>query len=197
MVDKPHPANYIGAGYNRQHYDFYITPPEAVYALLEVEKFEGKTIWEPASGNGAISKILEKELPDFEIISSDIRPEGYGYGGVNFLARHLEVDNIITNPPYSLAEEFARHGLECARHKVALLLRLVFLEGQKRATWLWNSGLRRVWIFTWRIKFERGDGKQAEDNMIAMAWFIWEKGYKGDVIIAPLFKRNQKDDLWK
>ena len=37
--------------------DFYPTPPNAVYALLGAERFCG-VVWEPACGDGAISKIL-------------------------------------------------------------------------------------------------------------------------------------------
>jgi hypothetical protein len=39
----------------RADHDYYPTPPEAVRALLGVEQFEG-TIWEPACGDGAISR---------------------------------------------------------------------------------------------------------------------------------------------
>jgi len=42
----------------RAAYEFYPTPPEATRALLSVECFEGD-IWEPACGDGAISKVLE------------------------------------------------------------------------------------------------------------------------------------------
>jgi hypothetical protein len=41
----------------RAAHDFYPTPPEAVRALLSVESFEG-SIWEPACGDGAISRTL-------------------------------------------------------------------------------------------------------------------------------------------
>jgi len=41
----------------RAAFEFYPTPPEATRALLSVESFEGD-IWEPACGDGAISKVL-------------------------------------------------------------------------------------------------------------------------------------------
>ena len=51
------------AGHNlnndRQKDDFYPTPPDAIYPLLEREKFEGE-IWECACGDGAISNILKE-----------------------------------------------------------------------------------------------------------------------------------------
>ncbi len=41
----------------RVPFDFYATPPEATPALLSVEQFDGP-IWEPACGDGAISRQL-------------------------------------------------------------------------------------------------------------------------------------------
>ena len=64
----------------RQKDDFYPTPPEAVEALLSVEKFIGD-IWEPACGDGAISKVLEVE---HNVVSSDLNDYGFGKSGVDF-----------------------------------------------------------------------------------------------------------------
>lgn len=43
-----------------------------------------------------------------------------------------EINNVITNPPYNCAESFIGKGLELTRYKLALLLRLAFLEGVNR-----------------------------------------------------------------
>ena len=43
---------------NRQKDDFYPTPPEGTEALLSAVSFNGP-IWEPACGDGAISRALE------------------------------------------------------------------------------------------------------------------------------------------
>jgi hypothetical protein len=47
---------------NRQRDDFYPTPPEGTRALLSVERFEGP-IWEPACGDGAISRVSHNVAP--------------------------------------------------------------------------------------------------------------------------------------
>ena len=42
--------------------------------------------------------------------------------------------DIITNPPYKIAKEFVEHALEVITegHKVAMFLKLTFLESKKR-----------------------------------------------------------------
>lgn len=87
----------------RTVYEFYPTPPEATRALLAVESFEGD-IWEPACGDGAISKVLE--AAGYQVVSTDLIDRGYGAGGHNFLKSDRPLaKNIITNPPYGT------HGL--------------------------------------------------------------------------------------
>ena len=87
----------------RAAFEFYPTPPEATRALLSVESFEGD-IWEPACGDGAISKVLE--AAGYQVVSTDLIDRGFGAGGHNFLKSSRPLaKNIITNPPYGT------HGL--------------------------------------------------------------------------------------
>jgi len=67
---------------NAERDHFYPTPPEGTRALLRVEKFEG-TIWEPACGDGAISRELE--AVGHTVLSTDLIDRGYGTAGVDFL----------------------------------------------------------------------------------------------------------------
>ena len=87
----------------RAAYEFYPTPPEATRALLSVEQFDG-SIWEPACGDGAISKVLTEA--GYQVVSTDLIDRGYGEGGHDFLKSTTPLaKNIITNPPYGT------HGL--------------------------------------------------------------------------------------
>jgi len=56
---------------DRQESDFYPTPPETTEPLFKFEKFDGN-VWECASGDGSMSKVIEKYNPCF---SSDIRTD--------------------------------------------------------------------------------------------------------------------------
>lgn len=57
--------------------DFYPTPAHVTEALLERETFKG-TMWEPACGDGAMSRILEQKLPHCRIVSTGINDYGFG-----------------------------------------------------------------------------------------------------------------------
>lgn len=112
----------------RAAFEFYPTPPEATRALLSVESFQGD-IWEPACGDGAISKVLE--AAGYQVVSTDLIDRGYGAGGHNFLKSETPLaKNIITNPPYGthgLGDAFVRRALIHARKtggSVAMLLNL-------------------------------------------------------------------------
>lgn len=60
---------------------------------------------------GHISRVLEDYL--FEVESSDLFDRGFGHTGFNFLERtELFEGSIITNPPYSLSDEFVKKAIE-------------------------------------------------------------------------------------
>lgn len=154
--------------------DFYRTPDHATIALLERESFPGG-IWEPACGDGAISRVLEQE--GYTVYSSDIVDRGYGVRGVDFLAARNRIAHIITNPPYRQAQEFIEHALDCATHKVAMLLKLNFLEGQRRHEFFKRTPLQSVYVFSKRLSFDRGDEENKGNGLLAFAWYVWNKRY--------------------
>jgi hypothetical protein len=170
--------------------DFYATPELATKAIMEAEHFEG-TIWEPACGNGAMSKEIMKYSRN--IFSSDLVNRGYGFVGLDFLTAEAkdtgyEISNVITNPPFRLFQEFAEKALKIADKKVALFGKLQALEGQKRATFLEVSPLKTVYVFKRSISPMR-NGSQVDENgkpwasTMAFAWYVWEKGYVGNPVI--------------
>jgi hypothetical protein len=165
---------------NRETHDFYPTWPAATRALLSVERFDG-AIWEPACGDGAMSKVLE--AAGHEVISTDLIDRGYGEGGRDFLMEWQSLaPNIVTNPPFRWAVEFVDRALMLTTGKVALFLRLAFLEGQDRGRWFPTTPLARVWIMSRRVPIQRGrmaEGKELNGGVIAFAWFVWEHGHQG------------------
>jgi hypothetical protein len=160
---------------SRQKDDWYPTPPAATKALLDVEGF-GHEIWEPACGDGAISKLLDDW--GFRSISTDLNDYNYGKSGVDFLLESQRLaDSIITNPPYKLATEFIHHAITLGVNKHAWLLRLSFLEGIARHKRLYQLfPPARVWVFSKRLTIWRGDQEVNGSGTTAYAWFIWERG---------------------
>ena len=166
--------------------DYYATDPRAVEMLLEMETF-APVIWEPACGEGHISKVLQAH--GHEVISTDLIYRGFGDPEpLNFLEETLndfEVD-IITNPPYSSGLEFVKRALESVRSggKVAMFLKVQFLEGQKRGEFFRQTPPRKVYISRSRLSCAKnGDFARFPDSAIAYAWYVWEKGFTGDPVI--------------
>lgn len=161
--------------------DFYPTPPEGTLGLLKYETFKGE-IWEPACGDGSMSKVLESK--GYKVISTDLEPRGYGTQGDFFFYGQLLAPNIVTNPPFRLAQEFADRSLALGCDKIALLCKLAFLEGQERGEWFPRTPLKNVYVFSERLTMTRNGELQTGGGMIAFAWFVWERGYQGKPMIG-------------
>ena len=119
--------------YERADKDYYATEPAATDWLCRIEHFEGP-ILEPSCGEGHISRQLM--AAGYEVVSRDLADRGFGE-----VADFLSDDNrtwdgdIVTNPPYAFAQEFVEKALSIIPdgRKVAMFLKLTFLEGKKRA----------------------------------------------------------------
>jgi hypothetical protein len=164
--------------------DLYETPPVAVEALLLVEQLSDR-VWEPAAGRGAIVRALR--YCGHTVIASDV----INYGDLDFVRDFLAeskmpagCEAICTNPPYRLANEFARHALDLSP-KVYLLLRLAFLESVKRTEILEHRGLARVHVFRRRLPFMHRDGWTGAraSSAIPFAWFVFDRSHRGPTVI--------------
>lgn len=174
----------VGSSKGRPEEDFYPTPPNATEALLSVEKFSGD-IWEPACGDGAICKVLEAH--GHTVIATDLIDRGWGKGGQDFFASDLSAANIITNPPYKFGEDFVRHALTKTTGKVAMLMKLAFLEGAKRKQMYESTPIKSVHVFSKRLTMYRNGEKSGySSGMIPFCWIVWEHGYTGQPTISWL-----------
>ena len=187
----------VGAHGNRRAADFYPTPPECTVALMDFlearatlynaypDKDRCRAIWEPACGDGAISKVLEAR--GYEVLSSDIRSDEsvYGEKGVDFLScgKDRDFDWIITNPPFCLAEQFIRKCVEINR-PFALLLKSQYWNSSKRLSLFRETKPRYILPLTWRPDFT-GQG----NSLMDMCWNVWtgNSGFYGAQYI-PLEK---------
>lgn len=189
MKDWTGTAQFIAAGNNRKTdaeiNDYYATDPKAVEILLENEEFY-HYIWELACGEGHISSVLKEH--GYCVKSSDIIDRGYeGTEIFDFLKAepsHNDYD-IITNPPYKYAKEFVEKALEILPMdgaKVAMFLKLTFLEGQARRELFKKYPPKTVYVFSGRVECAK-NGKFTGGSAVAYAWFVWETGYKGKSVI--------------
>jgi len=166
--------------------DLYETPAVAVEALLRVEKLPYR-IWEPACGPGAIVRVLRASGRD--VLATDLvnynTPNQDGHGH-DFLMEWVmpDVDAIVTNPPFKLAGEFVAHALQLCP-LVIMLLRLAFLESERRSPILDGGKLARIHVFSRRLPMMHRagwEGRKASSGM-AFAWFVWNAAHTGPTMI--------------
>ena len=173
------------AQHDREDNDFYATDPKALELLCDLEKFS-PNIWECACGEGHLSKVLIDR--GYKVISSDLIERGFGTGNIDFLKCTKKFDgDIVTNPPYKYAQEFIEHALEIVTdgHQVVMFLKVQFLEGKARRKMFEKYPPKKIYVSSSRLRCAmNGDFERyAKSNAVAYAWFIWEKGYKGDTIV--------------
>ena len=129
--------------------DDFQTPPEALYPLLPYLKKDW-TIWECACGKGNLSDFLKEQ--GYNVIATDILT------GHDFLKWKPEkFDCIVTNPPYSLKQQFLERCYELKK-PFALLLPLTTFETAKRQRLFKKYGVQVI-FFDKRINFETPSGK--------------------------------------
>lgn len=165
----------------RAENDYYATDPMAAKYLLNVETFN-KNVWECASGENHLADTFKKY--GYNVRTSDIVKRTPSTEVLDFLSKdvkHWDGD-IITNPPYRHCQEFVEKALSIipVGHKVAMFLRLQFLEGLGRYEFFRENPPKVVYVSSKRIKCGKdGEFNSASSSITAYAWFVWEKGYKG------------------
>jgi len=166
---------------DREENDYYATDPNAVDVLLSVEEFNNN-VWECASGEGHLSKRL-KDF-GYNVFSTDLIDRGYCDKQLNFLSCTEKFEgDIITNPPYKFAQEFVEKGMELTNNKLALFLKLQFLEGKARKILYEKYPPHTVYVSSSRILCAKnGEFQYMKDHggsAVAYCWFVWQKGYNG------------------
>lgn len=170
---------------DRAKHDYYATEPKAATLLMEVEKFS-PLVWECACGEGHLAKVFSDA--GYHVYASDLINRGYGYQQdfLQAVAPPLPGFDIITNPPYTLAQEFVTHALEIVDpgRKVAMFLKIQFLEGKARRELFEKYPPRVVYVSSSRLRCAmNGDFEKVASSAICYAWYVWEKGYTGETVL--------------
>lgn len=170
----------VGANGKRRALDFYPTPRECVYALVDfLEIPKDAEIWEPACGGGAIINALT-DRGYLNLSGTDIQ------SGTDFLRfERPGTDWIITNPPFSLAEEFVRHAYDL-KVPFAFLLKCQFWHSARRKPLF--DAIRPAFVLplTWRPDFT-GQGSSLMDMM----WVVWKAEGSAETLYQPLAKPKE------
>ena len=148
--------------------DFYPTPDEVTETLIYAIQPNPETtnIWEPACGDGRMVRCLERIGP-YEVVGTDIST------GHDFLKINEVPDGcnwIITNPPFSLAEEFIRHAHEL-NIPFAFLLKSQLWHAKKRYDLFTQCPPDYIFPLTWRPDFLFGASSGAP--LMDVMWCVW------------------------
>jgi len=162
------------SGYQRQADDEYETPAWVAHALVPYLPAGCRHFWDPA--NGPASKI-ERALRQKGL---KVTATGDDFLGRAILPR-LDIDGILTNPPYGpngrLACAFIAHALELVPI-VAMLLRVDFDSGKTRLPLFGDcsSFSSKIVLLDRIVWFERPGAAGPSDNH---AWYIWDGRHSG------------------
>jgi len=165
---------------DREQHDYYATDPKAAKLLLELETFEN--ILEPSCGEGHLSKVFSDA--GINVTSSDLVDRGYGTQKSFFDYEEWNGD-IITNPPYKYGLEFVEHALKIIPdgNKVAMFLKLQFLEGKRRKKLFEANPPKTLYVSSSRLLCAKNadfEGmRKGGGSAVAYGWFVWEKGFNG------------------
>lgn len=162
----------------REKNDYYATDPRAMRELLKYETFN-KNIWEPACGEGNLSKVLKEH--GHNVYSTDLIDRGYQDETMDFLGTDNKwFGDIITNPPFKYTTEFILKSLESVDMgaKVAMFLKINYLSGKKRYKEIYSKcPPYRIYVFTGRIACSKNNEPDGfKHGAMDYVWMIWEKG---------------------
>ena len=168
--------------------DYYATDPEALKRFLGAIDFPlNHFIWEPACGGGHLVEVLKER--GYNVMATDIVDRGSAVKTADFLT--LKGDwsgDILTNPPFKHAEAFVRKALDLIWYgnRVVFFLRIMFLESTKRQTLFKKYPPKYVYVHSSRMATAKGgdfEKYKGGGKSMCYAWFVWEKGYKGEPVI--------------
>jgi hypothetical protein len=175
---------------SRADADWWITPRWATEALLDRETLP-PGVWEPACGDGAMAIPMAER--GHRVIAQDLHDRGFGAAGHDFLLEPrmpVDVQAIVTNPPFKLATQVLEKALSFQPEVIAFFCRLAFLEGRERLAIFEQHPPARVWVFSRRVTLLHGSLAQPESNeapsdmkgAMSFAWFVWRRHQRGPVV---------------
>jgi hypothetical protein len=166
--------------WEREANEHYVEPEWCSERLFEEEEFDGP-IWDPCCGFGRI--VISAKKAGLNASGSDLINRGWDSSLTphDFLSSSLiVVPNIVCNPPFDIAPQFALHALKLAHRKVAMIFPTARLNA---AHWLKGTPLARVWLMTPRPSMPPGytitAGEKPGGGKTDFCWLVWSKGRIG------------------
>lgn len=201
--------------------DDFPTQPWATRALMEHvlfprcgefaprEYFKKLRVWEPACNRGHMAEPLKEYFG--RVFTSDIHDYGDEYAGqervVDFLwsdsespaIKNMDLDWIITNPPFRLAEQFLQRAYDVGAKNYAMIFRTSYIEGVERYENIFSkSPPSYVAQFVERVPMVKGRLTRKGSTATSYCWLVWQEGVVSDdgssklVWIPPCRKKLER-----
>ena len=180
----------------REAHDFYPTPPEVTRAFLAVEGErlrELGAVWEPACGDGSMSREIEAYgLP---VICTDLIDRGCEGAETRSFYDFTSpmAPAIVTNPPYCEINardgkgRWLTHSLGLGVEYVALFLNWDWPAAAGLAGILTQNPISRAYVCRWKVDFT-GKGAPPQRN----GWFIWDNAWNGETAFRFLDRKDAR-----
>jgi len=158
--------------------EHYVEPPWVSERLFDEEKFIG-AIYDPACGFGRV--VVSALQAGHKAYGSDKVHRGWDSTPQDFFLHKSIHDNIVSNPPFDVFQEFTERAMVRARRKVAMIMPTARLNA---ARWLMELPLRRIWLLTPRPSMPPGHVLQANGKVGGgksdYCWLVFEHGFQGE-----------------
>ena len=186
------------SGFERVDGDRYYTEAWVTRALLDAIKFRG-TIWEPACGRGDMADVLTDY--GYKVMISDIAGDSQGCkhaAKADFLTHSSpgdELFSIVTNPPYTLAEEFVRHALKLTERRggmVAMLFRNEYDCAATRRDLFEREAFAAKLVLTKRPKWLDALAQHSASPRHNFSWYVWDHDHSGPAHIQWIPRQTPK-----
>jgi hypothetical protein len=188
-------SSYPGhSGYPRKAFDLYCEPGWAVDRMLDQLVFEGPVL-DPCAGTGTI--VSRCRARGLDACGSDI--QDFDSCTVRDVFSITErVANVISNPPFILAEAILRHLLTIVDGKIILFLRLTFIEANCRDALFAQFPPALILAHRQRVSCPPGTLQAPRDQYGAIiqppgkggkmpyGWFCWWNGQCADTVIRRI-----------
>ena len=162
--------------------DFIPTPPWATRAVFEevwpdLKNAKDQTYWDPACGAGHMTRVF-KEYGAFDLgtdLHNHVGADNFQPYDFTLKKRPVNVEAIITNPPYAKANDFVMKGMMQADRVLALLMRIQVLESETRYSAVYKRcPPSKVAVFSERIPFKTGEVIRKAPKMFTHCWLVWD-----------------------
>lgn len=172
----------------RSELDHYVEEPWCSKRLFEEEAFS-RSIVDPACGWGTI--VIQALAHGHVAAGFDLVQRGWDSTRTptDFLTCTTLFDNIVTNPPFEILEQFITHAVAHSRYKTAAIFPLARLPA---AHWLEQLPLKKIWLLTPRPSMPPGDyiraGGKVGGGRVDFCWLVFERDYQGNPTVARLYR---------